>query len=116
VAGAVAAAGAYCFDRFALARPGAGTTTAESPRQRGSRRWFSVALCLGFLAAAAFNTVAKPGIGVVYAKNRIFRGPDVAWSAWNTHSHHDRAIVFGPAFYWGPGRERSSSGPRGPWS
>ena len=85
----------------------------RSPRRSGDRRWFSVALCLGFLAAAALNAVAKPGIGVVYAKNRIFRGGATAglneerveWSAWNTHSY----IVitpsfFGPAFYWGPGR------------
>ena len=111
-AGAVAAAGAYCFERFALVRLGVGTT-AESPRRSGDRRWFSVALCLGFLAAAALNAVAKPGIGVVYAKNRIFRGGETAglneervqWSAWNTHSY---IIItpsfFGPAFYWGAGR------------
>jgi spermidine synthase len=102
-AGAVAAAGAYCFDRFALVRLGVGTR-AESPRRSGDRRWFSVALCLGFLAAAVLNAVAKPGISVVYAKNRIFRGI-VEWSAWNTHSYIIiEPSFFGPAFYWGPGR------------
>jgi spermidine synthase len=118
VAGAVAAAGAYCFDRFALVRLRA-EATAESPVRRAlpvrDRRWFSIALCLGFLAAAALNAVAKPGIGVVYAKNRIFRGGGVdtagrneervEWSAWNTHSYIMITPSFsGPAFYWGRGR------------
>ena len=111
-AGAVAAAGAYCFDRFTLVRLGVGTT-AESPRRRGDRRRFSVALCLGLLAAAALNAVDKPRIGVVYAKEHVFREGDstdlneerVEWSAWNTHSYVTISPPFsGPAFYWGAGR------------
>src|SRR5262245_14238701 len=85
VAGAVAAAGAYCFDRFALVRLQA-DAASESPSSRASspadagmklhatpvradRRGFSIGLCLGFLAAAAVNAIVKPGIGVIYAKN-----------------------------------------------
>src|SRR5262245_34216146 len=110
-AGGVAAAGAYCFDRFARVRLAADA----ADRARYDRRWFSIALCLGLLAAAALNAVAKPGIGVVYAKSRIFRGAGtdtagkneerVEWSAWNTHSYVIITPSFsGPAFYWGPGR------------
>jgi len=111
-AGAIAAAGAYCFDHFALVRLGV-ATTAGSPRRRRDRRRFSVALCLCLLAVAVLNAAPKPGIAVVYAKGRIFRGGDTAalneerveWSAWNTHSYVlIKPSFFGPAFYWGAGR------------
>ncbi len=59
---------------------------------------------------------ANPGVGVVFAKNRIFKvGPSAAsrasgpgehieWTAWNTHSYVMIAPPsFGPAFYWGRG-------------
>jgi spermidine synthase len=112
VAGAVAAAGAYCFDRFALVRLGPDATTSAPVRDQ---RWFSIGLCLALLLVAGLNAAANPGIGVVYAKNRIFRGGDidtsgrnqerVEWSAWNTHSYiMITSPYLGPAFYWGRGR------------
>jgi hypothetical protein len=98
VAGAAAAAGAYCFHRFAGA----------------ASHWPSFALCAALLAAAGMNAATDAGVGVVYAKNRTFkhgadavgRGERVDWSAWNAHSY---LMVTPPyraqAFYWGGGRD-----------
>ena len=97
VAGAAAAAGAYCFHRFAGTGRGA----------------LSVALCGALLAASGLNATTDAGVGVVYAKSRMFkrgadpdvRGERIDWSAWNAHSYMMIAPPFrGPAFYWGRGR------------
>jgi hypothetical protein len=119
VAGAIAAAGAYSFHRFALLRlgPDAAGAVLRPTRYQLSRGWFSLALSVALLAAAGVNAVADRGIGVVYAKNRVFlatgankepsirNGERVEWSAWNTHSYIMITAPYpGPAFYWGRGR------------
>jgi spermidine synthase len=102
VAGAVAASGAYCFQRFAA---------AKTPRS------VSIGLAVALLVAAGLNAVEQR-VGVVYAKDRRFNsgklfdprggalrsGEQVAWSAWNTHSYISISPPFpGPAYYWGRG-------------
>ena len=108
--GAVAAASAYCFERFASIRLGVHDKTLCG---RGDRRRFSLVLCVVLVGAAVLNVVAKPGIGVVYAKNRTYRTGQtvglnevpVEWSAWNTHSYVMITPPYSaPAFYWGGGR------------
>jgi hypothetical protein len=97
VAGAAAAAGAYCFHRFA----------------QTARSGLSLVLCAALLVAAGLNAATDQGIGVVYAKNRTFkrgaepgvRGERVDWSAWNAHSYVMITPPYrGEAFYWGGGR------------
>jgi hypothetical protein len=99
IAGAAAAAAAYCFCRFG-----------------GSVRGGGVSLVLGavLLLAAGFNARTDAGVGVIYAKSRTFnrgaeasanRGERVDWSAWNAHSYVMIAPPYrGDAYYWGRGR------------
>jgi hypothetical protein len=109
VAGAAAAAAAYCFYRFG----GSAGSGVPAPRFPSASGRSSLLLCAVLLGAAGLNAATDAGVGVVYAKNRIFKrgaaagatGERVEWSAWNTHSYVMISPPYpGEAFYWGRGR------------
>lgn len=88
VAGALAAAAAFCFARF-------GNVPVRS----------SAVTAAVLVAVAGLNATTDQGIGVVYSKNRNIRSQlNVGWAAWNTHSFVViTRPVEGDAYYWGGG-------------
>ena len=93
VAGAAAAAGAYCFQRLA--------------RAPGQRATVALAVCL--VALAAVNDVGPGLIRVRFAKSRWLPPVDrIDTARWNSHSFIlIRRPEQLPLFYWGPGARAS---------
>jgi hypothetical protein len=102
VAGAVAAAAAFCFNRFAGATEGGRSAVAA----------------VLLLAAAVLNTGDWQALQVIYPKNRqLWLTTDAnAIARWNSHSY---VVVHrpgpSPAFLWGPGKGGESFQTRIAW-
>ncbi|MEZ5318832.1 MAG: hypothetical protein R2752_15640 [Vicinamibacterales bacterium] len=87
---AIAAAGAWCFGRYA-GHPARG----------------AAGVALGLLALTVVNATAARPLGVIYPKSRSlwFQEREIEYSAWNAHSNVIiRRPVPATVFLWGPGK------------
>lgn len=99
IAGAIAAAGAWCFARFAGQRQPLGPAV----------------LATGLLAAALANGSGHRGLTVQFSKDKTLpAAADIQRAAWNSHSFVVvQKTVDAPYFYWGAGaRARSDRVPQ----
>jgi hypothetical protein len=104
-AAAIAAAGAFCFARYAAARAASGLA-ARPAGVRARRRGWATALLAGLLAWGAWmNGADHRGISVRFSKDKALPANEhIAVARWNSHSF----ILIGhpgvgEPVYWGAG-------------